>query len=64
VTAPQDLRPDATEIIDAEWYTRAELRTAIETGKVMAPGKLSIASRMISHWYGSEVSQVRGSRLP
>jgi NAD+ diphosphatase len=64
VTSPDELRPDPTEILDAEWYTRAEFRSAVEAGEIMAPGRLSIASRMISHWYGSEVSRVRGSRLP
>ncbi|MCW2886733.1 MAG: diphosphatase [Streptosporangiaceae bacterium] len=63
-TPPEDLRPDPTEILDAAWYTREEFRAAVEAGEIMAPGKLSIASRMISHWYGGEVSRFRGSRLP
>lgn len=51
----QTLRPDAEEIEDAAWYTRDELRVAIETKKVVPPGRLSIASRLISRWYGSEL---------
>jgi NAD+ diphosphatase len=63
-TAPEDLRPDPTEILDAAWYTREDFRSAIGAGEIMAPGKLSIASRMIGHWYGGEVSRFRGSRIP
>lgn len=63
-TPPDELRPDPAEILDAAWYTRADFRAAVEAGHIMAPGKLSIASRMISRWYGAEVSRFRGSRLP
>jgi NADH pyrophosphatase NudC (nudix superfamily) len=59
----QELRPDPEEILDAAWYTRDELREAIAAGEIMTPGTLSIASRMITRWYGSEISQVRGSSL-
>ncbi|RKS71802.1 NAD+ diphosphatase [Actinomadura pelletieri DSM 43383] len=46
------LRPDPEEISDAAWYTRAELRTAIDTGELVAPGPLSIAAQLIMRWYG------------
>lgn len=61
--AGQDLVPDPEEIRDATWYTREELRAAVFAGEIMAPGTLSIASRMISYWFGSEISQIRGSAL-
>jgi NAD+ diphosphatase len=64
LTTPEELRPDPAEIVDAAWYTRDEFGAAVKAGEIMAPGKLSIASRMISHWYGGEVSRVRGSQLP
>ncbi|MGI8330853.1 NAD(+) diphosphatase [Actinomadura scrupuli] len=63
-TPSEDLRPDPTEILDAAWYTREEFGAAVQAGEIMAPGRLSIASRMISRWYGGEVSRFRGSRLP
>jgi NAD+ diphosphatase len=51
----QELRPDASEIVDAAWYSRADLRAAIESGEIASPGPLSIANRLITRWYGSEL---------
>ncbi|GAA2602568.1 NAD(+) diphosphatase [Actinomadura fulvescens] len=50
-----ELRPDPEEILDAAWYTRDELRTAIEAGQIVAPGPLSIAAQLIMRWYGGEL---------
>lgn len=49
------LRPDPEEILDAAWYTRAELREAVEAGEIVAPGPLSIAAQLIMRWYGGEL---------
>ncbi|MFB4297091.1 NAD(+) diphosphatase [Actinomadura sp. NTSP31] len=49
------LRPDPEEILDAAWYTRDELRAAIESGEIVAPGVLSIAAQLIMRWYGGEL---------
>ncbi|TDD89358.1 NAD(+) diphosphatase [Actinomadura rubrisoli] len=49
------LRPDPEEILDAAWYTRDELRTAIDAGDIVAPGPLSIAAQLIMRWYGGEL---------
>ncbi|MFI0411159.1 NAD(+) diphosphatase [Actinomadura sp. 3N508] len=46
------LRPDPEEIQDAAWYTREELRAAMDTGDLVAPGPLSIAAQLIMRWYG------------
>lgn len=51
----QRLRPDAEEITDADWYSREELRTAIGSREIVSPGPLSIANRLITRWYGSEL---------
>ncbi|MGH3391726.1 MAG: NAD(+) diphosphatase [Actinomadura sp.] len=51
----QELRPDPAEIADADWYSRADLRAAIESGEMVSPGPLSIANRLIVRWYGSEL---------
>ncbi|MFI0353621.1 NAD(+) diphosphatase [Actinomadura sp. 9N407] len=48
----QELRPDPEEILDAAWYTRDELKEAIESGRIVSPGVLSIASQLIMRWYG------------
>ncbi|WP_084265078.1 NAD(+) diphosphatase [Actinomadura macra] len=49
------LRPDPEEILDAAWYTRDELRAAIDAGDLVAPGPLSIAAQLIMRWYGGEL---------
>lgn len=49
------LRPDPEEILDAAWYTREELRAAIDAGDLVAPGPLSIAAQLIMRWYGDEL---------
>ena len=49
------LRPDPEEILDAAWYTRDELRAAIDAGEIVAPGPLSIAAQLIMRWYGSDL---------
>ncbi|WP_084263176.1 NAD(+) diphosphatase [Actinomadura formosensis] len=49
------LRPDPEEIVDAAWYTRGELRAAVEAGEIVAPGPLSIAAQLIMRWYGDEL---------
>nr|BFE34119.1 NAD(+) diphosphatase [Actinomadura rugatobispora] len=48
----QELRPDPEEILDAAWYTRDELRDALESGRIVSPGPLSIAAQLIMRWYG------------
>lgn len=49
------LRPDPEEILDAGWYTRDELRAAIEAKEIVAPGPLSIAAQLIMRWYGGDL---------
>lgn len=46
------LRTDPEEILDAAWYTREELRAAVEAGEVLLPPPLSIAAQLIKRWYG------------
>jgi NAD+ diphosphatase len=52
------LNPDPEEILDAAWYTRDELRAAIESGEIVAPGPLSIAAQLIMRWYGGELPKM------
>ncbi|MES9538364.1 NAD(+) diphosphatase [Actinomadura sp. NPDC000600] len=52
------LRPDPEEILDAAWYTRDELRAAIDAGEIVAPGPLSIAAQLIMRWYGSDLPKM------
>jgi NAD+ diphosphatase len=46
---------DEVEITDARWFTREELATAVGQGSVLLPPPISIARRMIEHWYGGTI---------
>lgn len=50
-----DSRPDGDEIADVRWFTREQLRSDIDAGRVLLPGRVSIARRLIEGWYGSEL---------
>jgi NAD+ diphosphatase len=46
---------DEEEIGEARWFTRAELREAIDTGEIGLAPTSSIARRLIEYWYGEEL---------
>jgi NAD+ diphosphatase len=50
-----EIRVDADEIAEAHWYSRADLRAAVESGELLLPPPVSIAHRIIESWYGSEL---------
>ncbi|MCP2336457.1 NAD(+) diphosphatase [Actinomadura rupiterrae] len=52
------LVPDPAEICDPGWYTRDELTEAIEAGRIVAPGPLSIAAQLIMRWYGGPLPKM------
>ena len=43
---------DGAEIEEARWFTRDELRAAVEVGEVHIPRSVSISSSLLAHWYG------------
>lgn len=49
------IRVDGEEIAQARWLSRAELAEAVSTRDVLLPPRVSIARRLIEHWYGGEV---------
>jgi NAD+ diphosphatase len=51
----QEIRVDAEEIAEANWYSRAELAAAIDSGDILLPPPVSIAHRIIETWYGSDL---------
>jgi NAD+ diphosphatase len=53
--AGQSIAVDAEEIGEARWFTRAELREAIDTGEIGVAPSSSIARRLIEFWYGTEL---------
>jgi NAD+ diphosphatase len=50
--APATFHLQESEIADARWFTRDELRAAVADGSVTASGRLSISRRLVEHWLG------------
>jgi len=51
----QQITVDEEEIGEARWFSRAELRAAIESGELGIAPSSSIARRLIEYWYGEEL---------
>ncbi|MGH2928539.1 MAG: NAD(+) diphosphatase [Solirubrobacteraceae bacterium] len=51
----QQIVIDEEEIGEARWFSRPELRAAIEAGEVAIAPSSSIARRLIEYWYGAEL---------
>ncbi len=43
---------DGSEIEDARWFTRAQMREQTEAGTLVLPGGVSISRSLIESWYG------------
>lgn len=50
-----DIRVDGEEIVEARWFSRAELSAACDSGDVALPPAVSIARRLIERWYGERL---------
>jgi NAD+ diphosphatase len=59
-----DLRLQDDEIAAARWFTREELLAALADGSLVVPGRVSIARRLLEHWFGGpiEAEDVAGLR--
>lgn len=57
VASQEPPRPVDGELEDARWFTRADIRQGIESGRFMPPPPLSVAYHLIEDWFdsGSEV---------
>ncbi|HEY6493024.1 MAG TPA: NAD(+) diphosphatase [Trebonia sp.] len=53
----QQIQVDEDEIGEARWFTRGELRAAIEAGEIGVAPSSSIARRLIEYWYGEELPE-------
>jgi NAD+ diphosphatase len=51
-----ELRVDGEEIDEARWFSRDDLRAALESGEVLPPYTVSIAARLMEMWYGKPVA--------
>jgi len=60
---PLAARPDGEEIVEVRWYSRAQLRTAMEDGSLLLPPIISVARKMIERWFGAEHGEFTGQSL-
>ncbi|RYP87697.1 NAD(+) diphosphatase [Nocardioides guangzhouensis] len=51
----RDVHVDGEEIETARWFTRAEMKAALDDGSVMIPAGVSISSSLLEHWYGARL---------
>jgi NAD+ diphosphatase len=54
--------PDGVEVTEARWFSRAELHDAVLAGEVLLPPPVSIARRLVEHWYGGPVAEHEARR--
>lgn len=54
-TDDTEFRLDPTEIEEARWFTREQLRTEIAAGSVVLPPEMSISRRLIGRWLTTPV---------
>jgi NAD+ diphosphatase len=60
---PAAARPDGEEIVEVRWYSRAQLRMAMEDGSLLLPPKISVARKMIERWFGADHGEFKGESL-
>lgn len=48
-------KADGVEITEIRWFTREQMKAAVASEEVLLPPRISVARRMIEHWYGSEI---------
>ena len=60
---PSAARPDGEEIVEVRWYSRAQLRAAMEDGSLLLPPIISVARKMIERWFGAEHGEFTGQSL-
>ena len=60
---PAAARPDGEEIVELRWYSRAQLRAAMEDGSILLPPIISVARKMIERWFGADHGEFKGESL-
>lgn len=50
-----EISVDESEIADARWFTRAEMRQEAEAGTLVLPGGVSISRSLIETWFGADL---------
>lgn len=57
VATSTEITVDDDEVTDARWFTRDELRDLAAAGEVLLPSGISIARRLVEHWYGGPLPE-------
>ncbi len=52
VDDPERAHADGAELAEVRWFTRDQLAEAVAAGEVIMSAGISIARRLIEHWYG------------
>jgi NAD+ diphosphatase len=63
INDPAAARPDGEEIVEVCWYSRAQLRAAMEDGSLLLPPMISVARKMIERWFAAEHGDFSGHSL-
>jgi NAD+ diphosphatase len=63
INDPEAARPDGEEIVEVRWYSRAQLKSAMEDGSLLLPPGISVARKMIERWFGAEHGEFTGQSL-
>ena len=63
INDPAAARPDGEEIVEVRWYSRTQLRTAMEDGTLLLPPIISVARKMIERWFGADHGEFKGESL-
>ena len=50
-----DIQVDAEEIVEARWFSRADLLASVAAGDLLLPPPVSIAHKIIESWYGEKL---------
>ncbi len=46
---------DGVELAEVRWFTRAQVTDQVTNGELRLPPRVSIARRLVEHWYGGEL---------
>jgi NAD+ diphosphatase len=63
INDPEAARPDGEEIVEVRWYSRAQLKSAMEDGSLLLPPGISVARKMIERWFGADHGEFRNESL-
>jgi NAD+ diphosphatase len=60
---PAAARPDGEEIVEVRWYSRTQLKSAMEDGSLLLPPGISVARKMIERWFGAAHGEFVGQSV-